>query len=276
MTPWYQWRLAPPGFSFRTDLDQTMADHAETMRYADVSGYGSVTEFFDTHFWSHPRLLAYERFIVKTVPKTTPLFSLASGRAALEMRLLQYGYQVDCSELEPVHPELMRRLFPEYRACAFDVLTSPLPARGADGLLVMGLIYRFDLATLGRFFQRMAAMLNQNGVLIVDATGAESARWFYDLLLPLDAKLFAWHRGGCAISKHHGYRHRNQEIVGLAQAAGLSCVASTEEDYQTEWLRSHFYAGLARRWPTARWWPRLFGRSLPHVRLWAFRKTCHG
>jgi SAM-dependent methyltransferase len=252
-------------------------------------GYESAAQFFRTHLEASPRYLCYQRFLAAHLPKDGRILSIASGRAANEMRLLVDGYRVVCSDLEPVWPDETRRLFPGYAFMKWDVLNDPLPPERFDAVMCLGFIYLLDEERLRAFFGRVRELLKPGGVFVLDAAGSPDA-WLanllHDVYLPCEAWL-VWgiknvanlfrHSGSNGFMvvrrKHHGYRRNDEEIVAAASAQGLKVDEVEHMDFETELTRSVLYRHGARYIPPVRRGLLAAGRLMPYVRMCAFRRV---
>jgi len=156
MRIWYKTLIVPAeGMPKSAELDETFSDHATTMGGYECEGYDSVEEYYTCHYYFSPRHVCYERFLRCHLPKQGRVLSLASGRAVNEMRLVNEGYDILCSDLEPVCPQQTEKLFPGYRFMRFDILRSPLPSAHFDAVLSLGYAYLLDDKNLELFFSRV-------------------------------------------------------------------------------------------------------------------------
>lgn len=112
----------------------------------------------------------YDQFLVQLLPKDGRIFSIASERAINEMNLTSDGYQLICSDLDPVCLEETERLFPQYQFMRWDALNDPLPAQRFDAVMSLSFIYLLNREQLVRFFGRMRYLLSPRGLFVLDAS----------------------------------------------------------------------------------------------------------
>lgn len=287
MHVWHKTLLTVRGEAASVDLDRTFADHARAMGRYECHGYGSTAEFFATHFDASRRLRHYDTFLAAHLQKGARTLSIASGRAANEMRLAEQGYDIVCSDLEPVCPEPTRALFPGYRFVRWDVLNDAVPADRFDAVMCLSFVYLLAPAQLDRFFERVSAVLAPGGTFILDSAGAPDSRLanaFHDVVLPIDARLT------CAMvnlraratgrpsryvvtRKHHGYRYRDDEYVEAGRRHGFALEAVSHMDFENEWTRMYLYRFALSRVPLIKAALLRIGRSMPYVRMFAFRRA---
>src|SRR5438270_491840 len=124
MRRWYK-TLVTEHAGESLEIDSTFADHARGMGGYSCTGYGSIDEFLSTYF--DARLQTYETFLLAHLPAAVRTLSIASGRSVNELRLVARGYDIICSDLEPVCPEETRALCARYRFMRWNALTDPLP-----------------------------------------------------------------------------------------------------------------------------------------------------
>lgn len=283
---WRKTLVVPVDHAPRTERDSDFAAHARSMGGYECLGYDSPNEFFRTYLEESPRHLAYDRFLRTRLPSGCRVFSVASGRAVNEMRLLTRDHEVVCSDLAPVCSEATRHLFPGYRFQRLDIPPDPLPVQRFDAVLAFSFVYLLASTELNRFLERVADLLTNDGVLVVDPGGAADSfatTVLDELVLPVEAHL------ACAVAnpgrrrraqprfvvmrKHHGYRYRNDEIIAAAARAGFRLEALETTDFVTEWSRSQFYRRYVTRVAALRRLAGILGRVMPYVRLFAFRLT---
>ena len=109
--------------------DSSFPEHANAMGY-DEGGleYENTDNFFQKYFYNYHsgRLLNYDKFLRKHIKKSYKVLSIASGRSANELKLLEDGYNVTCSDLVKLPSyECTKKLFPEY-IYGIWILSNPL------------------------------------------------------------------------------------------------------------------------------------------------------
>lgn len=289
MRRWYKPEIESPSHLSNRTLDQSFAEHQRAMGGYGCVGYESAERFFQTHLEASPRHLCYQWFLAAHLPKDGRILSIAAGRAANEMRLVADGYDVLCSDLQPVCPDETKRLFPGYAFMKWDVLNDPLPPARFDAVMCLSFIYLLDEERLRVFFGRVGELLKPGGVFVLDAAGSPDA-WLanllHDVYLPCEAWLVCGARNVASLlrrggsdglmvvrRKHHGYRYDDRELVAAAAEKGLTLLAVERMDFETELTRSYLYRHGARYIPPVRRGLLAVGRLMPYVRMFAFRRV---
>jgi hypothetical protein len=283
MRVWKKTLLALADEDTPTGLDRTFADHARGMGGYPCVGYRSREEFFSTYF--DGRLRDYEAFLTAHLPRRGRTLSIASGRAVNEMRLADRGYDIICSDLEPVCPEPLRALFPQYRFLRFDVLNGAAPPERFDNVISLGFVYLLPPDALDRFVARVAALVAPGGMFILDSAGSPDhplSNFLHETVLPIDARLTcaalnvrARIKGGPPRRvrlKHHGYRYHDREFVSVASRHGFALETVSHMDFENEWKRMFTYKYVLSRLPPIRAAMLRAGRLIPYVRMFAFSR----
>ena len=284
MRVWNKTLLTFQAEEVSNDLDRTFADHARGMGGYVCSGYGSREEFFSTYFDS--RLQDYETFLMAHLPRNGRTLSIASGRAVLEMRLADRGFDIVCSDLEPVCPQPLRALFPRYNFMRWDALNAAIPEDRFDNVMCLGFVYLLPPDRLDAFIGRVAALVAPGGVFILDSAGSPDnlvANFLHEVALPIDARstcaalnVRARIKGGPfrrVRRKHHGYRYRDREFVSVAKRHGFDLEAVSHMDFENEWKRMFLYRYALSRLSPIRAAMLQAGRLMPYVRMFAFRSN---
>ena len=264
----------------------SFSEHAKDMGgYSpDPHTYSSKTVFFDTWLKGHHqgRLLAYDAFVRKHLRADETILSVASGRCANELYLMDDGYgRITCSDLERAEMhDLAKKLFPDFRFVPLDIISAP-PSQAYDAILALSLIYLFDDNDLSRFFQNVAAGLKPNGKLILDSAGSPDnwlSFFIHDVWLKGECFAIAyasrfWKRKYCCTVKEFGYRRTDADILRCAEQAGLELVAQENFAFLTEFKRSPLLGRIMRYLPfTEPLFARL-GRMVPYQRMYCLQKT---
>jgi SAM-dependent methyltransferase len=246
-------------------------------------GYSTKEEFFRTHLGSSPRHLSYERFLLEHLPQNATTLSVASGRAANELRLVERGWKIVCSDLEGVCADETKRLFPTYQFLKWNCLEGPPLRQSFDAVVSLSFIYLLDSERLIAFLRRLKGQLAPGGVLLLDAAGSPDKlgpNLLHEYWLPLETIVLSpflsiyWKwtgRGGLKVErKHHGYRYSDAEIIEAGETAGFTLKSIEHMDFETEWDRSIIYRYLIKPVPALR---RVFirlGKTMPYVRMFEF------
>jgi len=226
--------------------------------------------------------LNYDRFIAQHIEKDQEILSIASGRAANELMLLERGFNVICSDLElPESYPLAKQLFPQMEQWELDILAGP-SKKQFDVVLCLGLIYLFDDEELDRFFANVYSSLKDGGYLILDSAGApdnQLAHLLNEYYLRFEVKgirqfMNRKHsRRHIIVNKHHGYRRSDREIVQAAEHCGLTLKAQENYDFSREFERSRVVGRMISLLPPLRPVVAQLGRSIPYTRMFKLQRT---
>ena len=106
--------------------DYSFSEHANTMGYYKENELGEdKSDFFNKFYYNYHsgRLLNYDKFLKKHIKKSDRVLSIASGMSANELKLLEEGYDITCSDLDKLPSyERTKNLFPEYNFFTLDIL----------------------------------------------------------------------------------------------------------------------------------------------------------
>jgi hypothetical protein len=208
-------------------IDDRYEDHAKGMGGYDADdGYKSKVDFFNKYFFGYHlgRLQCYDEFIRRHLNKEDDTLSIASGRSANELYLMEDGYRITCSDLD-ISDELYREtanLFSKFKFHRLNILQSPAPVP-YDAVLNFSLIYLCDDVKLRTFFRHVSQSLKSGGKLILDSAGSPDnflsylihdclLKWEQTILLRTK-RLFTTSRLEGVVIKHHGFRRTDDEIV---------------------------------------------------------------
>ena len=142
------------------------------------------------------------------------------------------------------------------------------------------MIYLFEEKNLEIFFKKISNLLENEGLLIVDPGGSEANLFslIYDkIYLPIEnylvfllSKLFG--RQYFLFKKHQGYKFTNKELINIAKNNGFEFLKIEESDYELEFSRSKLLGFLMKKFPLTKSIFNLFGKFLPYVRIFSFKK----
>lgn len=277
MRNWYKYLLVQTNENASCAQDQSPDDYRRTMQgYRTEHGYQSKAEFFDTYFTNGEKRHAYYyNYIKQNVSRECRGLSIGSGRCITELKLIDEGYNIICSDLENYCEVENKRLFPDLKFDIFDVRKSGYP-RKLDYILCLNMLYLFDKESITTVFENMERSLKNGGTLIVDISGAEDNRlsYFldnylckYDIRVQYFLKQFIKQQNNRIVEKFHGYRYTNKDIIAIATKTGFNFTSLTCLDFVTELKqRLLLFAHLPDRFAL------LFGRKLPNIRLFQFTK----
>ncbi|MBF0319030.1 MAG: class I SAM-dependent methyltransferase [Nitrospirae bacterium] len=286
MRKWYKYSL-DPGLSRRTfaGIDQQYIDHAKAMGgYGADEAYRSKEDFFNKYFAGYHlgRLQCYDDFIRRHLNRQDSVLSIASGRCVNELLLMDGGYNLTCSDLD-ISPELYRStlsLFPDFKFIKLNILENP--AHEEYGVvLCFSLIYLFDDNKLDTFFQNVSKSLKAGGKLILDSAGSPDNALSYlihDIILKWETYLLwakrllvAGAREGI-IMQHFGFRRKDEEIIAVAQKAGLIYKEKKNYAWLTDFKRSYFLNKLIEGNKIFERILNIIGRRIPYIRMFCFEK----
>jgi SAM-dependent methyltransferase len=264
--------------------DQPQARHANAadVYSAQMGGYDpddayqSKSTFFARHLQAHPRLVAYDRYLRPRLRKGERVLSVASGRCANELALVEAtGCEITCSDLrEPPCLAATRALFPSLQFVPLDVLRDEPPGR-FDTVLSLSLIYAFDDQQLAKFFAFARRVVAPSGRLLLDLAGSPDnflSFMLHDVFLPAEAALIAGYRSVRHRTGHrvehtaHGYRRTLEDVAEVARSEGFVVAGMQTDGYDIDLRRGVLLnrladtgAGLA-----AITW---IGRRMPYTRM---------
>ena len=264
-------------------ISSTFHEHAEDLGgFESNDNYQSKERFFQAYFYGNRRAENYDRFIAEHVAQDQEILSIASGRSANEMMLMERGYKVTCSDLAmPESLSLAKQMFPQMEQWELDILAGPAPKQ-FDVILCLSLIYLFDDAQLERFFTNVRSSLKDSGYLILDSAGPpdnQLAHWLNEFYLRYEAigvRMFRSRKHGKRhkiISKHHGYRRSDRDIVQAAQKCGLALTAQKNYDFTHEFERSRALSRSMDLLPPLRPVFGQLGRSMPYTRMFKLQRV---
>jgi len=285
MKKWYKYFLDEEGSneSFR-GRDLNFQDHQKAMEgYAAEIGYSSKEDFFKTYVEEETssRIKIYDQFIRAHVDKDVQVLSIASGRSANELFLVEDGYDVVCSDLDYISAyEETKKLFPGYKFYQLDILKDPVD-KLFNTILALNLIYTFDDQQLSVFFKNVNASLKPKGQLILEAGGSPD-NWLTRFLhgpflkVEIQAKRFYYKRKYGKqfgiITKDHGYRRTDKEIIQMAEKAGFRLLNKKTGAFLYGFYRSGLFYRMIQ---SSRICRKIFyevGKLMPHVRMFNFQK----
>jgi hypothetical protein len=154
----------------------TTEEHANDMSgYETNKFYTSKTKFFEKYL-GILRYRTWNSEIIKSLSDKNigHIFSIASGRAINEMSLVDSGFSVTCSDLSvPNSFARTKELFGDFEYIKFNCIEDNLNGRKFDCVICLSALYLFESEDLNRFFSKASALLNDNGLLLIDPGSAE-------------------------------------------------------------------------------------------------------
>lgn len=286
MRSWYKYSLDPSlQGQVHLPIDRYADDHARTMDRFEVDGaYQDKGTFFHRYLtgYQFSRLEYYNDFLRRHLKRGEEILSIASGRCANELGLMEDGYSITCSDLKEweIH-ERTRRLFPGFEFMRLDVLEGPAYKR-YDAVVCLSLIYLFDESQLRLFFRNVSDSLRLDGQLLLDSAGSPDnvlSTLIHDLWLKYEVVSLRLVKGLLRrrldgfVTKHHGYRRTDREIIESARQAGLELRCQKHYAFTTEFRRSRILGPLIAPGSVAEGLCRSVGRAVPYIRMFKFKKV---
>jgi len=177
MRKWYKYFLDPLRRGrIYLPIDSNFYDHEKAMGgYKADDAYLSKSTFFNKYFWGYHiigRLGCYDNFLRKHLKKDKDILSIASGRCANELFLIEDGYKITCSDLKVFDSyKETKTLFPQFDFVEHDILNGPFFLK-YDAVICLSLIYLFNEEKLLTFFRNVSDSLKTGGHLILDSAGS--------------------------------------------------------------------------------------------------------
>lgn len=268
-----------------TPIDQTYHDHAKGMGgYNANDAYKSKSDFFNRYFFNYQlsRLEYYYIFLKKHLNKKKEILSVASGRCAIELYLMEEGYNIICSDLETLDAyRETKLLFPQFKHMKFDILSKPTYKK-YDIIVSLSLIYLFDEKQLNRFFRNISDSLKTGCHLILDSAGSPDNFLSYiihDIILKYETllkriiKLISTGKLHSFIIKDFGYRRTDKDIIKAARQYGLELTDQEDYAYLTEFRRSYLLDKGIKHNSTCRRVFSVIGKNIPYIRMFNFKKV---
>jgi SAM-dependent methyltransferase len=285
MREWYKYFIDPSQQGkVLLPLDQTFEDHAQA-----IGGYGSdpaclsKSDFFDEYFWGYHygRLEYYDDFLRRYLSKNDQILSIASGRCANELYLLEDGYRIICSDLQLSEANKeTQRLFGNYEFLEINILEDEID-RQFDAVICLSLIYLFNNNELDLFFRKVNNLLKPGGRLLLDSAGSPDNFLSYlilDILLKSEAEikwaiksLLSRKKLGFII-KHHGYRRTDAEIIASAAKSGFEMIGHGDYAFLNEFRRSSLLDRIIKSSSLAENIFEKLGKNIPYIRMFNFQK----
>ena len=159
-------------------VDKDFHEHAEAMGgYLVDESYSSKENFFEKYFHKYhdKRLIYYDMFIRKYLRRGEEILSIGSGRCSNELYLIEDGFNITCSDLEPINYKETISLFSDFKFIKLNILEE-IPEKKYDTVICLSLIYLFDNEELSTFFSKIVEILKPNGYLILDSAGSSDEK----------------------------------------------------------------------------------------------------
>jgi SAM-dependent methyltransferase len=276
--------VVPRGQPVSTHRDGADYQFALMGGYEPDDAYRSKAEFFARHLRAHPRLVAYDRYLQRRMRRDETVLSVASGRGANELQLVEtLGCDITCSDLKaPPCLAATKTLFPSLKFVPIDVLRDNPPGV-YDTVLSLSLIYAFNDQELERFFSFAGRALKPSGRLLLDLAGSPDnlpSYMLHDLFLPAEAAFVAAYRTVRHLEPHrvdhvpHGYRRSLADVVAAAERAGFRLVDTHDDGFDIDLRRGVLLNRLAATSLGLRTLTSI-GRRMPYTRMTQFIRSAN-
>ena len=198
------------------------------------------------------RFSIYAYYLKSNLKKNKNILSIASGRCINELNLLDKGYKIICTDLSiPQCYKKSKKIFKKFNYYKFDILKDNLKKK-YDTIIGLGLLYVFSEKQLNKFFKRLNKLVKLNGEIIVDSSSSPDniITYLYDnLLLKFENKILSLilniiGKKNNFISRHHGYKFKNKELIKIAKQHGFEIIDVKTKDFVTEFSRSRLISKI--------------------------------
>ena len=241
--------------------------------------YQSKESFFQKYFQG--RYVDLDNYLRRNLHKDDEVLSIASGRCINELRLLNDGYSISCSDLKIVPSyDASIQLFGTFPFLVLDILREH-PDKEYDGIICLSFGYSLNKDDLDKFFRNVNKGLSRGKCLFLDSGGGGENLFslFWDVLyLPIEYKIFSFiykligKRGKILVKYNIGFRRTDEEIVESARRSGFEFVSREDFDFIDEFRRSVLLNGIMNRSSLAQRIFSILGRWNPYVRIFKFKK----
>ena len=152
-------------------------DFAKEMGGYDVDdSYQSKESFFHKYFQG--RYVDLDNYLRRNLHKDDEVLSIASGRCINELKLLNDGYSISCSDLKIVPSyDAAVQLFGTFPFLVLDIIRK-FPEKEYDCIICLSLIYYFNKDDLDKFFRHVNKGLSRGKYLLLDPGGGRKSFFF--------------------------------------------------------------------------------------------------
>ena len=241
--------------------------------------YQSKESFFHKYFQG--RYVDFDNFLQRNLHKDDDVLSIASGRCINELKLLNDGYSISCSDLKIVPSyDASIQLFGTFPFLVLDILRE-YPDKEYDGIICLSMIFHFNKDDLDKFFRNINKGLSRGKFLLLEGGCGRDNLFslFWDVLyLPIEYKIFSFiykligKRGKILVKSNHGFRRTDEEIVESARRSGFEFVSLENFEFLNEFRRSVLLNGIMNKSSLAQRIFSILGRWNPYVRIFKFKK----
>ena len=155
-------------------------DFAKEMGGYDVDdSYQSKESFFQKYFQG--RYVDWDNYLQRNLHKDDDVLSIASGRCINELKLLNDGYSISCSDLKIVPSyDASNQLFGAFPFLVLDILREH-PDKEYDDIICLGFGCFLNKDDLDKFFRNVNKGLSLGKCIFLDSGGGERQSFFFIL-----------------------------------------------------------------------------------------------
>jgi hypothetical protein len=256
-------------------------DFSKEMGGYDVDdSYQSKESFLNKYFQT--RYVIWDTYLRRNLHKDDEILSIASGRCINELKLLNDGYSITCSDLKIIPSyDASVKLFGTFPFLALDIIRK-FPEKEYDCIICLSLIFNFNKDDLDNFFCHVNKGLSLNKYLVLDPGGGgdNCFSFFWDLLyLPIEYKMYSFISKIIGIPKktlvdfNFGFRFTNKDIIESARRSGFEFVSLENFNFLDEFCRSILLRAIISRSSIAQRIFSILGRWNPYNRMFKFKKV---
>lgn len=287
MRKWYKYKIQENVITDSVGLDNSEEEHTNALSVKNASNaYDSKINFYKHYYYNFHkgRLKYYDKFLSENLNKNNQILSIASGRSANELRFIDKGYRIDCTDLYKFKwYNNTKKLWPNYRFYNFDILKNSSKKK-YDTIMVLSLIFMFNDKNFDKFFININKSLKSDGYLILDSAGSTDnfgsffihsiilkfeiyIIWIIKYLTNFDSSKFS------IVKQLHGYRRTNQEIIDKAKENGFKLIKLKKYSFLTEFKRSYILSFIIENVPLVKYISKKLGKKIPYIRMFLFKKA---
>lgn len=289
MRKWYKYKIQGNKEPNHISVNNSEAEYTNALTIKDINNaYESKNTFYKYYYYNfhQGRLENYEEFLLIHLNKKHKILSIASGRSANELRFIDKGYDIFCTDLyEFMWYDKTKKLWPNYKFSNLDIIKNST-SKKYDTVLALSLIFIFDDLMLNKFFKNVNKSLNKSGYLILDSAGSTDnflTFLIHDVLLKFEIYLIKFMKDilnfgsndNSVIKFQHGYRRNNAEIITFAENNGFKLIEVNNYSFFTEFSRSYILSFIIKKIPLMRYLFKPLGKKIPYVRMFLFQKIKH-
>ena len=272
------WVEPGKGKEFRS-IEKSFESHSSAMGGYEVDeSYKSKNVFLEK--WFRGRHVSYDSFVKKFISKNENILSIASGRCINELKLIDEGYNITCSDL--VIPSCYipaKDLFGEFEFIKLDILKE-VPSKIYGKIICISLIWAFNKDEMNVFFKNIHNGLDNGGIAIVELSVSPDnllSFLFHDIYLRCESNVLriiapVFGRSLKRIKEIHGYRYSTKEIIQIASENHFKLVDILACEPLLEFQRSPLFCSLIEKSDPIKKVLTIIGSLIPYSRIFALSK----